>query len=131
MFPADAQLETIAGRTTAFGGKFDQLADAVDIEADEGIARDALVDIGRQEAPRVVAAHAQRGLRQIVGPEAEELADLGDLARHERGARQFDHRPDEIFERGARVGEDLLHHSVVDHILEQFEARAWSPPAGS
>ena len=46
-----------------------------DIEADERIARiDALLDIGRQEARGVVAADAERGLRQVVGAEREELA---------------------------------------------------------
>ena len=78
----------------------DQLADALDVEADERILRvDALA---RHRCVRkragVVAADAERGLGQVVGAEREELADLGDLARHQRGARQFDHRADEIFD---------------------------------
>ena len=37
------------------------------------------------EAAVVVAAHAERGLRQVVGAEAEELGRLGDLV----GARRW------------------------------------------
>jgi hypothetical protein len=75
MLAADAELDVRAGLAATLGGKLDQLADAFDIEADERIARvDALVDIRVEEARGVVAAHAQRGLRQVVGAEREERA---------------------------------------------------------
>ena len=71
MLAADAELDAGAGGAAALGGNGDQLADALDIDADEGIARiDALLDIGPQEPPRVVAADAERGLGQVVGTES-------------------------------------------------------------
>ena len=91
MLAADAQLDVAACRQAAFHCELYQLANAIDIQADEGIAAvDAFLDIGSEEASGVVTAYAQRGLRQVVGAEAEEARLLGDLARHQRGARQFD-----------------------------------------
>ena len=49
----------------------------------------------------------KRGLRQIVGAEREEFRGLGDLAGHERRARQLDHGADLIFELGLGLGGDL------------------------
>src|SRR3546814_5803575 len=73
MLAADAELDTGPGLAPARRRDLDQFADALDIDADERVGRiDALVDIGRQEASGIVAAHPERGLRQIVGPEREE-----------------------------------------------------------
>ena len=80
MFAADAELDVGAGRAAALGGDFDELADAFDIDRNERIARvDALIDIGAEEAAGVIAADAERGLRQVVGAEAEELCMGGDF----------------------------------------------------
>jgi hypothetical protein len=47
MFPANAKLDIAARCSSALGGKFDKLANPIDIERDEGIAReDAFFDIG-------------------------------------------------------------------------------------
>ena len=70
------------------GRKLDQEADAVDVDAAEGVGRvDALLDIGLQELRAVVAGEAERHLGQIVGAEAEELRCFGDLACLESAAR--------------------------------------------
>ena len=80
MFAADAELEAGLGRASAFGGDRDQLADALDVDADERVARiDPLLDIDGQELRRVVAADAERGLGQVVGAEREEIGERGDL----------------------------------------------------
>ena len=56
MLAADAELDVGARRPAPLGRDRDQLADALDVEADERVARvDALLDIGRQEAPGIVA----------------------------------------------------------------------------
>ena len=68
------------------------------------------------EVARVVAAEAERGLRQVVGAEAEELGVLGDLVRGQRSARNLDHRADLVMHGPARFGEDLL-GSVHDNLL--------------
>ena len=58
----------------------DQLADAVDVDRLERIDRqDLFLQVRRHEALDVVAAEAERHLRQVVGAEAEELGLLGDL----------------------------------------------------
>ena len=46
----------------------------------------------------VVAREAERGLREVVGAEREEVGLLGDAVRHEAGARQLDHRADDHVE---------------------------------
>jgi hypothetical protein len=50
----------------------------------------------REELARVVAREAERRLRQVVRAEAEELGTFGDLVGRQRGARQLDHRADEV-----------------------------------
>ena len=57
-----------------------QRADAVVVDRLERIVRhDVVLAVVVDEAAVVVAAHAERGLRQVVGAEAEELGLLGDL----------------------------------------------------
>src|SRR3954449_12510882 len=56
---------------------------------------DLQVDVAREDlALDVVAAEAQRGLREVVGAEGEEVGLLGDPVGLEARARQLDHRPD-------------------------------------
>ena len=56
MFTADAKFDLGACSATLGRGDFDELADALDIDADKRVTRiDALVDIMRQEAGGVVA----------------------------------------------------------------------------
>src|SRR3546814_10266843 len=112
MLAADAELDTGPGLAPARRRDLDQFADALDIDADERVGRiDALVDIGRQEASGIVAAHPERGLRQIVGPEREERGRIGDLARLQGGARQLDHRADEVIEAPVLLGERSEEHT--------------------
>ena len=70
MFAADAQLDVGPGFAPAIRRQRHQLTHAIHVQADKRIARiDALLDIGAEEFGSVVAADAQRGLRQIVGAE--------------------------------------------------------------
>ena len=52
--------------------------------------------IVRQERARVVAGHAEGGLREVVRAEAEELRRLRDFVGGERAARDLDHRADQV-----------------------------------
>src|SRR5688572_5037285 len=107
MLAANAELEVRARSPPPLRRDRDQLADSLDIEGDERVAReDAFFDIGAEEAAGVVAAEAERGLGKIVGAEAEELRFPGDIGGRERGAGQFDHRSDEIIDRAALLLED-------------------------
>src|SRR3546814_13344080 len=90
MLAADAELDARARPATALGGDFDELADTLDVEADEGIGdEDALVDILGQETARIVAADADRSLGQVVGAEAEEFGRPPDSAPPQRSPGQF------------------------------------------
>src|SRR5437868_308819 len=81
----------------ALAGNVDQLAHALDVERREGIVlQDAALLILLQERRRIVTAEAKRGLREVVGAEAEELRRLGDFAGAQGGTRQLDHGADEI-----------------------------------
>lgn len=82
MFAANAKLDAWAGLAPAFGGKLDQFAYTLDIDADEGITgEDALVHILGQEPASIVTADADRGLGKVVGAEGEKFADFRDLDR--------------------------------------------------
>ena len=77
----------------------DQLADASLIDRREGILfNDLQLLVRPQEGARIVAAHAQACLRQIVGPETEELGRLRDLIGGKRAARNLDHRAHQIIQ---------------------------------
>ena len=77
---ADTQLQVGAGLAAQGSGHLDQLANAVLIQAGEGIA---LIDlagvVGIQELTGVVTGEAEGHLGQVVGAEAEELGLRGDL----------------------------------------------------
>ena len=91
---ADADLQVGLHGAAALHGQVHQGADACFIQRHEGVRRvDAALQVGRQEAAGVVPRQAERGLRQVVGPEAEELRLGGDLARGDARPRQLDHRP--------------------------------------
>ena len=66
-----------------------------------------LLDVGRRgSAPASSRLKPKRRLGQVVGAEREELGLLGDLAGRQRGARQLDHRADQVVDRAALLGED-------------------------
>ena len=52
----------------------------------------------------VVAREPERGLRQVVRPEGEEVGVLGDLVGADAGPRELDHRPDEVLDVALLVG---------------------------
>ena len=71
---ANAELDVGPCLAAAIHGDRDELPDPVDIDRDEGIdIEDALMLVVREEIRRIVAADTERGLRQVVRPEAEEL----------------------------------------------------------
>ena len=73
-----------------------QLPDAVEVDHLEGVARQqAELQVGVHHAALdVVTGEAEGHLRQVVGPEGEEVRHLGDLGGAQRGPGRLDHRPD-------------------------------------
>ena len=97
----------------------DQLADAGGVDRRERVLLDDLqLRILRQERARVVARHAEAGLRQVVGAEAEELGRLRDLVGGERAARDLDHRADHVVQLDLLLGLDLAGGLVHDLDLQ-------------
>ena len=110
MLAADAELEVRLRLPPALDRDPHQVADAFVVEHLERVALEhAVLEVeGEELALGVVARHAERRLREVVRAEGEEVGDLGDLVRAERGARQLDHRPAEVLE-PRRL---LLHHAL-------------------
>src|SRR5438876_10354285 len=98
MLAADAELQVRSHPVRLVDGDLHERADAVLVERLEWIAwvDTEPVDVWNEEAARVVARHAERGLGQVVGAEREEIGDARDLVRGERAARHLDHGADEI-----------------------------------
>ena len=95
MLAADSQLEVGFGAAALLTCGLNELPDAGLVERLERINVEQFTfEIVRQERVDVVTAKAERQLRQIIRSEAEEVSDLGDFVRGERGARNLDHRAD-------------------------------------
>src|SRR5437588_520892 len=85
---ADPDLQLIATASAQSHRELDQLADAVLVEHLERVVlENTVLHVERQKTTGVVARQAERRLREIVGPEREEVGLLRDLVGGERGAR--------------------------------------------
>ncbi len=93
---AHPNLELGLGGPTPRGADLDQFADSGLVDGLERVAlQQPLFEVGRHHpALDVVAAEAERHLREVVGAEAEEVRLLGDLVGPERGSWRLDHRAD-------------------------------------
>ena len=118
MLSADADLQARPDGPALCNRDLHQLAHAHSVKRFKRVLRiDLHLDVRDQEPRRVVAAHPQRRLRQIVRPEAEEFGDAGDFIRRERAPRNLDHRADEIFEFRPFLLHDLSRHLADDFLL--------------
>src|SRR4029077_17370010 len=92
VFTANPKLDVGSRLAASFHGNLHQLAHALLIDRGKRIAfYDFQFGVVRQKRTAVVAAHAERGLSEIVGAETEELRLAGDLVRRQRASRHFDH----------------------------------------
>ena len=110
---ADPDLHSLAGLAALFHRDLHQPPHAFLVDRLERVARqDLLLQVADDErALGVVAREAERGLRQVVGAEGEELRLLRDLARGQRGARDLDH------------GAELVGNANAGFLLDRF--RDW------
>ncbi len=115
VFAADTQFQVGIGLTAVLRRHTHQLADAVAVDGLERVDGKYLdfsldawlcqpLDVLEQEfALGIVTAEAKGCLRQVVGAEAEELRDGGDLIRGQCCARQFDHRAEFVGDGGVTL----------------------------
>src|SRR6266545_1270596 len=108
---ADADLEMGPDLPAPLDADLHHLADPLLVEHGERVGRQQLlVEVEREELADVVAAVAKRHLGQVIGPEGEELSELGDPARHQSGARHLDHGAHRVRHLRPHIGHDLLRH---------------------
>src|SRR5262245_34491478 len=97
MLAADTDFEIAARGAALLHRPVDQQTYAFLIEYSEGVSlEDFLVFVVARELRVIVAREAHRGLREIVGAEAEELGFARDLIGEQRGARDLDHSADQV-----------------------------------
>jgi hypothetical protein len=114
VFAADPDLQFGMHAAPAAHGILHQRPDSASVEDLERILpEDLQLEITRDERGfRIVAAVAVSRLREIVGPEREELrARRRKFVCHRTGARQFDHRADVILH---------LHSGLLDDRICDF-----------
>jgi hypothetical protein len=105
----------------------DELADALAVEELERVRRQhLLLQVIGDEAADVVAREAERHLREVVGPEREELRGLGDLVGGERRPRDLRHAV-----LGAHLGRlhEALDRLAHDQHRDRHQLRAVGEPA--
>ncbi|MPL94795.1 hypothetical protein SDC9_40953 [bioreactor metagenome] len=113
MLAADRNRHVGARALAPRGTDQQQLPHPLDVEDVERIlGKDPLVDIGRHEAPGIVARQAIGHLRQVIGAEGQEMRVLGDLARPQRGPRRLHHHAEAIGELGLHLGAHGGRHRV-------------------
>ena len=83
--------------------------------------------IGAEEGTGVIARHAEAGLREVVGAEAEEFSGLRNLVSSQCAPRNLDHRADRVgnldFLFSHNGGGDLVHEGglQIEFLLEAHE----------
>ena len=113
---ADSDLQFRIRRAPALDPPLDKHANAVDVERLEWVILEnaglLFVNVVGQEATGVVAGKTHCRLRQVVGAEREEFRDLGNLIREQSGARQLNHRADQILDLRTFLLEYFIRHSM-------------------
>ena len=116
VFAADAELDIGPRASALFDGNLHELANAGLIDRREWIPfHDIQFGICRQEGTRVVTAHSEAHLRQVICTETEELGSLGNLVGRQCAARDFNHRAHQVIELHLLLGHHFLRHAM-DHL---------------
>ena len=116
MLATDPELDPRPRGAAALDSHADQLPHAFLVEGLERVRLEQLeLEVLRHEATLDVVTREPEGhLGEVVRPEGEELGDIGDLTRRERGAWGLDHRAHEVVDigvvgTGERGGRHLAH----------------------
>src|SRR5208283_3616377 len=92
VFAADAQFDARAALVALLDRDLHELAHAGLIDRGKRVGfADFQLRIRREEAARVVAAHPEAGLGEVVRAEAEELGGLRDFVGRKRATRSEEH----------------------------------------
>ena len=124
VFAADSELDVRTRGSSQIRRNFYELADTCLIQLCERIVLvNFLFVIRSEEGARVIAAEAERHLRQVVRTEAEEFRFLRNLIGSQRGPRDFDHRTDLIMEIDLLIGNDFIRRRRHDafYVSELFD----------
>src|SRR5580704_15939489 len=115
MFTAYSELDVRSGFAPVVTGHFHQLSDPGLIDRRERVVPDVIqFFIVRQEAPGIIAAHPQGGLRQIVRAETKKFSIFGDLVGDDCTPWNFDHRADQVIKSNLSFLGDLSSHAADD-----------------
>src|SRR5690242_20097611 len=118
VFAANPQLNARTSLVSLLHGHFDELAHTGLIDCSEGILLDDFQFLVRpEEGARVIPAHAEAGLRQIVGAEAEKLSRLRNLVSRERSPRHLNHCAHQVIELDSFLLHDFTRNAMNDFDL--------------
>ncbi len=120
MLAADTQLDIGPGLTSLITRDLHQLADTATIDGGERVVLHNLKFlVMRQEAARVIPAHTQCRLSQVVGTKAEELRVFRDFIGNDRSSRNLDHGADQIVQFHLAGFRDFRGNSMHDLELKR------------
>jgi hypothetical protein len=107
MLTADPEMDVRIGPASLLHRDPHQAAHARLVDRHEGVfGHELALLVEREELPDIVARKAERGLRQVVGPEGKEVGVLRDLGAGERGPGELDHRTELDLEIDPRLLDD-------------------------
>ena len=119
MFAANAQFNVGACLAAEVAGDFHQAPHTFLIDRCKRICiNDVELGISRKKTAGIVSAHSHCGLREIVRAKTEELGVARDLIRHERGAWDFNHCSDQVFEFCSCFFRDVVRDAANDVDLQ-------------
>ncbi len=129
MLTADAQLNLRTRAPSPLDRFFYQLPDPIPVKFHEGVGfQNFLLQVeGEELAFGIIAAEAEGGLGEVVGPEREKLGAFSQLIGYQAGPRQLDHGADQegqapagfIQHRRSRLFNFLLHPLHLGGMADQ------------
>src|SRR6266700_6679253 len=117
VFAANSQLDVRPSLASQVARNFHQAPNAFLIDRREWIRiHNIKFSVDREKTARIVPAHSERRLCEIVCAKAEEFSVARNLVGNECGARDFNHCPDEIIE----LRFLFLFHLVVNSLVDVY-----------
>src|SRR5205807_1423324 len=116
---ANAQFDSGTSLVALLHGNFDQLTDPILVDRCEWVFFDDLELLVRpQEGARIVSAHPEARLGQVISAKTEEFGRLRNLIRRERTTGHLNHRTHEVIQLHALFLHDLGSNLMNDLDLQ-------------